>query len=94
MYYLMLVGYICYAFVLKHGATEKDDLMSRLNANLRQDEPKITHRVLFGCVLGVLIAIYFCIFITSLVYEVRYDKEEFTSKRNTINYCEGTIVTS
>ena len=74
MQYLVLVSYICYAYILKHSSLDKDDLMTKLNRNLNcAQEPKLTTKVIFAIVVFALVAVYLSIFITSVIWEVEYD---------------------
>jgi hypothetical protein len=75
MYYLVLVSYICYHYVLTHAPEEKEDLMRKLNINLRLEtqEPKSSQRVIFFCVVGVLTALYLTMYIISVIEEIDHD---------------------
>lgn len=68
MYYLILVCYICYAYILKHTTLDKSDLMAQLDYNLNHQEPKNIHKIIFTIVVVIAILFYLAIFITSVVY--------------------------
>ena len=90
MYYLVLVSYICYHYVLAHGPEEKEDLMRKLNINLKLETqyPKSSQKVIFFCVVGVLMALYITMYIISLVGEIDHEaQEEADPQKGPINYC-------
>lgn len=74
MYYLILVCYICYAYVLKHSTADKTDLMAQLDFNLNHHDPKNIHKIVFTIAVIIAILFYLAIFIASVVYEVKYDQ--------------------
>jgi len=68
-YYLILVGYICYAYVLKQKNEASEYTIPILHKRLNlENNPLNMQKIIFYCVLGVLLAVYVAIFIVSIVY--------------------------
>ncbi len=59
----------------------------RLN---QEKDSLITQKIIFFCVVGLFMAMYFAIFIVSIVYEVEHETSELTSDPTGGHYCEGT----
>ena len=67
--------------------------IKKLQIRLNQDkESIISQKIIFFCVVGLLLTMYLAIFIVSVVYEVQHDTSEFTNDSTGGHYCECTYI--